>query len=345
MTATSIESSYVIHEDNFTETMDGIVTLLRVIKSDGNISYPPLCRSILLMSCFMIENVFWNTIKRYISRNQVDQSLRNTIETELTNKIGFGKAIDNWPQLLIGNPFDFSTEPFSSLRTLVEERNDVAHSDRVSYYSYYIDTYEGASSAYYTALECAKAIQQQFNDPKMDIYSEFEKAFPPPEKIYFQRALSIAKKNSIPLLTQEEFPRELKTLEEYLSGSQNIFEDVASEIFGEQYIELFNNSISICDYAINVSDYFYECVRDLEENQKEMIARKLSPLLRNLTMKKMVCCYGVRFGEVLPHVKLKIKRITYKNHHGYMCMPVEDDVIVFIINTNSIELTDLIKNA
>ncbi len=345
MISLSIESSYVIHEDNFTETMDGIVTLLRIIKSDGNISYPPLCRSILLMSCFMIENVFWNTIKKYIASNQVDQSVRDTIETELSNKIGLRKAMDNWPQLLTNHCFDFSTEPFSSLGTLVQERNDIAHSDRVSYYSYYIDNYDGASSAYYTALESAKAIQKHFNDPKNSIYAKFEKVFSPPRKILFQRAISTAKKNSIPLLTQEEFPCELKTLEEYVSSSQKIFDNVASELFGENYTELFNDSISICEYKVNVSNYFYENLHDLNELQKEKVARKISLLLRNLTMKKMANGYGVRFGEVLPHVKLKIKRIAYKNHHGYMCMPVDDNLIVFIINTSSIELTDLVKNA
>jgi hypothetical protein len=334
----------VIHKDNFTETMDGIVTLLRIIKSDGNISYPPLCRSIMMMSCFMIENVFWNTVRNFVLNPAVNETVKNTIETELADKIGFGKAADTWPELLTGRKFDFSKEPFASLRVLVEERNDITHSDRISYYSYYIDTYEGASSAYFTALECAKAIEQHFNGEGSYSYSNFEKVFYPPEKILFQRVLNHAKKNSIQHLTATEFPQNLRSLEEYQSCSRRSFEEVASNIFGTDYEILFNSSLSACEYSIKVANYFQDSVYSLNETQKKLVASKLSPLFKNLTMKKMVHGYGVRFGEVLPHVKLKIKRLIFQDHHGYMCMPVRDDLLVFIIDTNSIELTDFIKN-
>jgi hypothetical protein len=345
MITKSIERSIVIHEDNFTETMDGITTLLKIIKSNGNITHAPICRSILLMSHFMIENVFWNTVEKYLQVNEVDLSTKNVIKTGFQNNIGIGKAMDEWPQMLVGRCFDFSHELFSSMRCLIKERNDLAHSDRVSYYSYYIDTYKGASSAYFTAIECAKAIQKHFNGIESRIYSEFEKEYPPPEKVLFQNALNWAKKNSIQLITKEEFPSQLKTLEHYKSCSHQKFDDVDSQLFGREYVNLFNNSTNKCEYLIKITNDFYDAVGQLNDEQKAIIAKKLSPLFCTLTKKKMMHHYGINFGEVLPHIKLKIKRIAYEKHHGYMCMPAEDLLIIFIINTNSIELTDIIKIA
>jgi len=245
----------------------------------------------------------------------------------------------------LGEEPDFSTEPFTSLRCLIDERNDIAHSDRLSYYSYYIDTYEGVSSAYFTAIECAKAIQKHFHGPEGYSYSDFEKVFLPPENVHFQNALNIAKKKSIRLLEEHDFPNELKTLEEYRACPKYKLEDVVSEMFGDNFAELFSKSIDICDYAINVSKYFRDAVNQLSDHHKEATGKKISPLFRTLTKKKMSHYYGVKFGEVLPHVKLKIKRIAFQNHHGYMCMPFDKYLILFIIDTGSIELTDIIKNA
>ena len=90
---------------------------------------------------------------------------------------------------MVEKEFDFSGEPFSSMRCIIQERNDVTHQERGSYYSYYIDRYDGAASAYYTALECAKSIKKHFGEDPVQPYENFEKVFPAPSNVLFQKAL------------------------------------------------------------------------------------------------------------------------------------------------------------
>ena len=339
-----LESSYVIHEDNFTETMDGITTLFRVMDHDPNVSKAPLCRSIIIMATFMIENVFWNAIQKFRDENELHMCCLKIIQDGITNRIGISKAMIEWPELLVGVGFDYSAEPFASIKCLIDERNDIVHSDRISYYSYFIDTENGASAAYYTALMSAKSIWMHFFGIENEIYNSFETPFPPPTKVYFQSALNSAKKISIRHLNPKENPSELKTLDEYKVLSSKLYENIVDEIFGTENKDKIQKALEVCEYPIKVTELFKKSYRNLPNDHKKSALRMLSPLLRTLTKKKMRSCYGVNFGKALPHIKLDIKRIIFKNHHGYMCLPVNEYLLIFIIDTSTIELTDIIKN-
>lgn len=340
----TLECPTIIHEDNFTETMDGITTLLNIVKRDGNITYPPICRAIILLSHFMIENVFWNTVKELIKNNIIPQSVRDIVEDGFRRNIGIAEAIENWPEMLTGKRFNFeSDEIFASLLCLIKERNEIVHNERISYYSYYLDNFHGAASAYYTAIECAKKIQKHFKKDGDYKYSYYEKLFKPPKKILFQQALNEAKKNSINILDRSQIPKNIKSLEEYETVSRKKIMQVIVDIFGENYLDLFNNSLEKCEFSIFVTEYFINATKSLPEDEKLNISKKLKPLFFTLTKKKMVSCYGVRFGEVLPHIKLRIYRIPFNNHHGYMCMPCGDHLIIFIIDTSSIVISDFME--
>jgi hypothetical protein len=336
-----LESSYVIHEDNFTETMDGITTLLTLLKREGNLTEAPICRAIILMSHFMIENVFWTTVKHVLNEQNIDQEIKEQIAEDYSQKIGISEAIEKWPFLLTGQNFDFSREPFASLVCLINERNDVTHSERVSYYSSYIDTFDGAASAYYTALECTKKIQKYLLGQPSIKYSEFEQVFSPPKKVLFQHALNYAKSNSIKYLSPQDYPENLKSLNEYKNSTISNIENEIEEYFGQAL----QDATEICQYSINATDYFIEAITNISEENKKEIAKKIAPLFRTLTLKKMIGKYGIRFGEVLPHVRLKIRRLRFGDHHGYMCMPTTEHLVVFLIGTADIILTDIINKA
>ena len=84
------------------------------------------------------------------------------------------------------------------MKCLIKERNYIAHQDRISYYSHYIDNSKGAASAYFTALECAKAIRKHFGQEHRNLtYDKFEKVFPPSSSDFFLKALNYARNNSI----------------------------------------------------------------------------------------------------------------------------------------------------
>ena len=340
-----LESLYVIHEDNFTETMDGITTLFRVLDQEPNVSNAPLCRSIIIMATFMIENVFWNVIQKYREHNELHKCCSKIIEDGITNRIGISKAMTEWPELLVGKSFDYSFEPFTSTKCLIDERNDIIHSDRISYYSYFIDTQDGASAAYYTSLMSAKSIWKHFFGLENEIYNSFEKTFPPPKKTYFQSALNYAKKVSIRHLASKDKPIGLKTLDEYKGLSSKVYENVIDEVFGKENKNIIQSALDICEYPIKVTETFKNAFCNLSEDIKKSALKQLNPLFRTLTKKKMLANYGVNFGKALPHIKLDIKRIIFKNHHGYMCIPVKDYLLIFIIDTSTIELTDIIKNS
>lgn len=325
--------------------MDGITTLFRVMDHEPNISQAPLCRSIMIMSSFMIENVFWNAIEIFRAENKLHKCCLTILDTDTKKKIGISKAMAKWPDILVGKHFDYSSEPFTSTKCLIDERNKIVHSDRISYYSSYIDTVRGATAAYYTALMSAKSIWKHFFGHENEIYNSFETTFPPPEKIYFQNALNEAKKYSIRMLEPEEFPSALKSLDEYRCMTSEVCENIVDKIFGLQGVDIIGNAINECEYPIKLTETFKSAYKLLPKNVKESVLKNLTPLLKALKRKKLLSYYGVKFGEVLPHARLNIRRIKFKNHHGYMCLPAEEFLVIFIIDTSTIELTDIIKNA
>jgi hypothetical protein len=339
-----LESSIISHEDNFTETMDGITTLFRFMAHDPIISKAPLCRSIMIMATFMIENVFWNAIQKFRDENETHRCCSKIIQDGIDNRIGISKAMVDWPELLVGVRFDYSSEPFTSITCLIDERNNIVHSNRISYYSYFIDTENGASSAYYTALMSAKSIWRHFFGIENEIYNSFEKTFPSPSNIYFQSALNNAKKISIRHLDPKDNPSGLKTLDEYEGLSSKIYENIVDEIFEVENKDTIQKALEVCEYPIKVTELFKMSYSNLPSDIKISALKMLSPLLRTLTKKKMLSCYGVNFGKALPHIKLGIKRIMFKNHHGYMCLPIKKHLVIFIIDTSTIELTDIIEN-
>lgn len=332
----------VIHADNFTETMDGITTLIREMEDKPNILQASLCRCVMIMATIMIENVFWNAIKKFRKENELHKCCARIIDKGIADRIGVSKAMKEWPELIVGKGFD-SSEPFGSAMCLIYERNQIVHSSRLSYYSHYIETLDGAKAAYYTALMSAKSIWKHFFGVENEIYNSFEKTFPPPEEVYFQKVLNYAKKVSIPYLEEKEFPKRLKTLNEYKKLSSKVCDDIVNDVFGKGKHDTITRALEICDYPIKVTELFKKSYLNLTDDLKESVLKKLGPLFRTLTKQKIRYKGGVLLGEVLPHVKLGIMRIRFKNHGAYMCIPVEEFLVIFIIDNSTIELTDIIK--
>ena len=124
-----------------------------------------------------------------------------------------------------------------------------------------------------------------------------------------------------------------------------MYENVIDEVFGKENKNIIQSALDICEYPIKVTETFKNAFCNLSEDIKQSALKQLNPLFRTLTKKKMLANYGVNFGKALPHIKLDIKRIIFKNHHGYMCIPVKNYLLIFIIDTSTIELTDIIKNS
>ena len=327
--------------------MDGITYLFKILKQDGNASKAPICRAIILMSHFMIENAFWNTTSKFLKANTatIGQSIKNTIQNDKCKKIGMSKAIEQWPQLLTGKSFDFSHEPFSSMKCLIKERNDITHQDRISYYSYYIDSFNGATSAYFTALECAKKIRKHFDQDHNPIYSKFEKVFPPASNEFFQKALNNARNNSIIINYDKQILDKIKTLDCYNSAKLLDFKENIKEIYKEDFNLIFSKLGIECEYHIDISKLFINKLAKVSTSKRKSIFQKLMSLFKALKRKRMLGKYGVAFGEVLPHIRLKINRIPFENHLGYMCMPSNNYSIIFIIHTDRVAVHDLMKIA
>jgi hypothetical protein len=339
----------VIHEDNYTETMDCIDYLLTSINSnDDAVPKMSLSRSIVTLSHYLAEVMFWSTVDNFVEKNKIILST-DVIEqvkpgTSLT-LISLSKAIEEWPALLTNKGFDFDKEPFSSFKILIKYRNMLTHSNDYDIISYYLENYESASSAYYTAMKISEEIEKHFFPDKAFHYKIWYQTFPPPIEKTFQTAYNDAKKLAIPynnVENQKRIDSICKNSNNYQAQDYILISDFLQTQSNDTN-DIFNKVFQQCDLKIELHEKFINSLSTLDTSLFTNILYKIRKLLLNLNKRKIAGHFGIKFGEILPHTTLKIKRLKGDKWPGYMCMDHLNMLIIFKIDRESFKLIDLIK--
>lgn len=186
--------------DYYTETLEGIGELLRIIREkernseqERSASRDAFSRVIILLSSLLVEIIFNKCIKDFINNNKntINKKVLEKIEKDKKEKKGIKHKIKKWPSLLTGKEFDFGSEPFQSYEKLRRYRNAVAHNEFNNYHHItdILDTYEGAIAAVSGGIEVSKTIEKHFFPDKRDFsYQEWVKEFGiPKSKVKFQK--------------------------------------------------------------------------------------------------------------------------------------------------------------
>lgn len=176
----------IIHEDSWTETIEGIHYFLKLIDSqDDSVPKEPLNRVVIILSHYLVEVMFWDTVKNFVKEMNVD--LLEKVLSKLEGQTGFSRAIEEWPKMLTGKSFNLGDEPFQSLNSLIKYRNEIIHTN-------FLDQYASASSAYYSAVRISEEIEKHFFPTKAFHYKDWVKIFPPPIAKTFQQSFNEIKK-------------------------------------------------------------------------------------------------------------------------------------------------------
>jgi len=144
-----------IHEDSWTETLDLLNCFLDIIHdTSGRYDLPDesLRRMVIIMSHYLVEIMFWDTINKYLVFKN-DPILKESYKK--FKQSSFSKVIKIIPQEYTGVPFDFSVEPFQSLKILIKNRNLLIHNNSTEM----IGT---AEAAFHSAIKCSQKIWKHF---------------------------------------------------------------------------------------------------------------------------------------------------------------------------------------
>lgn len=107
-----------------------------------------LSQMVLIGSHHLMEVMLFQCIRKLLKNNPGKfPDFENRIEIA-----PFAKTFDNWPEKIIGKPFNKDLEPLKSALVLAERRNATVHKQSA------ITTLEMARASLYTAVEASRAI-------------------------------------------------------------------------------------------------------------------------------------------------------------------------------------------
>jgi hypothetical protein len=100
-----------------------------VIESETAVPHPETPTYIAAAIILVVGAVeaYLNIAGRLTIEQQRDFSHAKRIQTDLDERVGFGKKLRTWPQLLFGQPLDFASGTPREFASLVELRNHLMH--------------------------------------------------------------------------------------------------------------------------------------------------------------------------------------------------------------------------
>ena len=187
----SITEKYSIHEDGWTETLAGLLFLIKQIeqleKSGDSFNAIYLVRLIITSSSYLAEQVFHKSVSKYIdgtlknlkgsSADQLEKRLLERWKDDNTlRKVGISRAMKEWPEVLTGKKLNRGEGALQALKLLTDKRNDIVH--ELNDLAQYPQPIEIAKSAIFTAVEACKKIEKLFFPDQEFSYNEWLKEYP-----------------------------------------------------------------------------------------------------------------------------------------------------------------------
>lgn len=349
MVSFSLSIRNVLHENSYTETMDCIHYLLSLIGSqDDTVPERSLSRAVVTLSHYLAEIMFWDTVNNFIEQNRciLSQNVISHIKSDTTlSRVSLSKAIEEWPVLLTSKSFNFNEEPFQSFIVLINHRNKLTHSNDLDMVSYHMESYESAASAYYTAMKISEEIEKHFFPGKDFHYKNWYESFPPSSKKTYQQTFNEANRIAISYNTLEEqvaIDRKCGIPINYKTDDFLNFRDVIRNERNE-VSDIFDEAFQNCNLEINSHTKFITSLSKIGSNLSKQIMYKIKTLLLNLNKQKVSIYFGIKFGEIIPHTRLKIKRLKSNKWPGFMRMKHSNLLLIFQIDKQSINIYDLIQ--
>lgn len=144
---------------------------------ESEIHHGPLSQMVLLIAHHLNEVIFFKCVREILSR-QPGQFLQiaNNI-----NRVGFMKAFKNWPEILVGQPFDLNKEPYSSVVRLANRRNATIHSESA------LTSLEMARSALYTSIISSEYIAIHLLGPNGFVYKDILEKYKIDSEVMFSQ--------------------------------------------------------------------------------------------------------------------------------------------------------------
>ncbi|MBA4503296.1 hypothetical protein H1S06_13125 [Marinobacterium sp. 3-1745] len=173
------KSSGWINLDAWSETYIGAYWLVRnelpAYQYQADVHHGPLSQMVLLASHQLVEIIFFQCVRSIFENNP-----GNFLKIEKSySRASFGRALEEWPEILTGVPLDLTKEPLNSVCRLKNRRNATVHKNSA------LTSLEMARSALFSAVEASKLIAEHFMGDNGFKYESVLKKYPLQKEQWF----------------------------------------------------------------------------------------------------------------------------------------------------------------